>query len=136
MSLIYIFSMTKFISCNKNSMVRLSLKYLLSDSLEKSFADHPSWRKAEWNLILKIGLNKFQLHNTHKIYYHFYVKCNYNIISKILWFSLLWRRKWQSTPALLPGKSHGQRSMVGYSLWGCKELDTTEWLHFSVFSPI
>ena len=29
-----------------------------------------------------------------------------------------WRRKWQSTPVLLPGKSHGQRSLVGYSPWG------------------
>ena len=37
-----------------------------------------------------------------------------------------WRRKWQSTPVLLPGESHGQRSLVGYSLWGHKELDTTE----------
>ena len=41
-----------------------------------------------------------------------------------------WRRKWQSTPVLLPGKSHGQRSLVGYSPWGWKELDTTEWFHF------
>ena len=37
-----------------------------------------------------------------------------------------WRRKWQSTAVLLPRESHGQRSPVGYSLWGCKELDTTE----------
>ena len=37
-----------------------------------------------------------------------------------------WRRKWQSTPALLPGKSHGQRSLEGYSPWGRKESDTTE----------
>ena len=37
-----------------------------------------------------------------------------------------WRRKWQSTPVLLPGKSHGHRSLVGYSLWGRKESDTTE----------
>ena len=37
-------------------------------------------------------------------------------------------RKWQPTPVFLPGKSHGQRSLVGYSLWGHKELDTTEWL--------
>ena len=29
-----------------------------------------------------------------------------------------WRRKWQSTPVLLPGKFHGQRSLVGYSPWG------------------
>ena len=40
------------------------------------------------------------------------------------------RRKWQPTPVLLPGKSHGQRSLVGYSLWGRKESDTTERLHF------
>ena len=36
---------------------------------------------------------------------------------------LLWRRQWQPTPVFLPGKLHGQRSLVGYSLWGCKELD-------------
>ena len=34
-------------------------------------------------------------------------------------------RKWQSTPVLLPGKSHGQRSLVGYSPWGSQESDTT-----------
>ena len=37
-----------------------------------------------------------------------------------------WRRKWQHTPVFLPGKSHGQRSLAGYSLWGRKESDTTE----------
>ena len=36
------------------------------------------------------------------------------------------RRKWQPTPVFLPGESHGQRSLVSYSPWGCKELDTTE----------
>ena len=36
------------------------------------------------------------------------------------------RRKWQPTPALLPGKSHGQKSLVGYSSWGRKKSDTTE----------
>ena len=41
-----------------------------------------------------------------------------------------WRRKWQPTPVFLPGKSHGWRSLVGYSPWGHKELDTTEHLHF------
>ena len=34
------------------------------------------------------------------------------------------------TPVLLPGKSHGQRSLVGCSPWGCEESDTTEQLHF------
>ena len=37
---------------------------------------------------------------------------------------------WQPTPVLLPGKSHGQRSLVGCSPWGCEESDTTERLHF------
>ena len=42
-----------------------------------------------------------------------------------------WRRKWQPTPVFLPGESHGRRSLVGYSPWGRKELDTTERLHFT-----
>ena len=41
-----------------------------------------------------------------------------------------WRRKWQPSPVFLPGKSHGQRSLVGYSPWGHKESDMTEKLHF------
>ena len=40
------------------------------------------------------------------------------------------RRQWHPTPVLLPGKSHGQRSLVGCSPWGRKESDTTERLHF------
>ena len=43
------------------------------------------------------------------------------------------RRWWHPTPVLLPRKSHGWRSLVGYSPWGCKELDTTERLHFLSF---
>ena len=41
-----------------------------------------------------------------------------------------WRRKWQPTPVLLPGKFHGWRNLVGYSPWGHKESDTTEQLHW------
>ena len=37
-----------------------------------------------------------------------------------------WSRKWQSAPVFLPGKFHGQRSLVGCSPQGCKESDTTE----------
>ena len=39
---------------------------------------------------------------------------------------VIWRRKCQSTPVSLPGESHGQRTLVGYSPWGRKELDATE----------
>ena len=43
-----------------------------------------------------------------------------------------WRRTWQPTPVFLPVEFHRQRSLVGYSPWGCKESDTTERLslHF------
>ena len=43
--------------------------------------------------------------------------------------SISWRRKWQPTLIFLPGKSHGQRSLAGYSPWGHKESDTTELLN-------
>ena len=44
------------------------------------------------------------------------------------------RRQWHPTPVLLPGKSHGRRSLVGCSPWGPEESDMTERLHFH-FSP-
>ena len=43
-----------------------------------------------------------------------------------------WRRKWQPTPVFLPRKSHGQRSLVGYSPQGHKESDVIEWLILSL----
>ena len=43
-----------------------------------------------------------------------------------------WRRRWHPTPVLLPGKSHGQRSLVGCRLWGYTDSDTTKWLPFSL----
>ena len=48
--------------------------------------------------------------------------------------SQVWRRQWHPSPALLPGKSHGQRSLVGCSPWGREESDTTKQLpfHFSL----
>ena len=48
------------------------------------------------------------------------------------WFRKIpWRRNWQPLPVFLPGGSHGQRSLVGYSPQGHNDLDTTEPLHFN-----
>ena len=47
-----------------------------------------------------------------------------NVMTKL--DSILWRRQWQPTPVLLPGKSHGWRSLEGCSPWGHKKSDTTE----------
>ena len=50
-----------------------------------------------------------------------------NMLNPMIWHQ---RRQWQPTPVLLPGKSHGWRSLVGCSPWGCWESDMTERLHF------
>ena len=47
-----------------------------------------------------------------------------------------WRRKWPPTPELLPGKSHGRRSLIGYSPWGRKELDTKENFTFTLIPGV
>ena len=47
-----------------------------------------------------------------------------------IWSLLYWRRQWHPTPVLLPGKSHGRRSLIGCSPWGRKESNMTEQLHF------
>ena len=49
------------------------------------------------------------------------------------WVQIPWRRACQPTPVFSPGESHGQRSLVGYSPWGGKELDTTERQTVSLF---
>ena len=56
-----------------------------------------------------------------------YVTLGNNLCTWLQW--LPWRRKWQPTPVLLPRKFHGWGSLVGYSPWGRKELDTTERVH-------
>ena len=49
-----------------------------------------------------------------------------------VWASF-WRRKWLPTPVFLPGKSHGQKNLVGNSPCDHKESEMTEWLHFRSF---
>ena len=51
----------------------------------------------------------------------YFIPLNVSVFGKILW-----KREWQPTPVFLPGDSHRQRSLVGYSPWGHKGVDTTE----------
>ena len=62
------------------------------------------------------------------IYHHHEI----NITEDLFYSRQVWKRRkqWQSTPVLLPGKSHGRRSLEGCSPWGHQESDTTERLHF------
>ena len=52
------------------------------------------------------------------------------VASRVLSKEGVCQELWHPTPVLLPGKSHGQGSLVGCSPWGCEESDTTERLHF------
>ena len=54
-------------------------------------------------------------------------KVGHDCTTSLSFFTFMhWRRKWQSTPVFLPGKSQGRRSLVGCHLWGRTELETTE----------
>ena len=54
--------------------------------------------------------------------------CNAGDFSSVPVGKVLWRRGQLPTLVFLPGEFHGQRNLVGYSPWGRKELDMTEWL--------
>ena len=59
------------------------------------------------------------------------LRVGHNWVTLLSLFTFMhWRRKWQPIPVFLPGESHGQRSLEGYSPWGLEESDTTERLHF------
>ena len=49
-------------------------------------------------------------------------------VGSLRWGEIPWRREWTPTPVFLPGELHGQKSLAGYSQWGCKEADRTEQL--------
>ena len=52
-----------------------------------------------------------------------------------LWVGKIpWRKEWLPTPVFLPGESHGQRNMLGYSSWGRKESEMTEQLLLSLWT--
>ena len=73
--------------------------------------------------------------NNKKAVYYSILVCFIKILMILLQFKQwLWlylqRRQWHPTPVLLPGKSHGRRSLVGCSPWGREESDATERLHF------
>ena len=83
------------------------------------------------------GMHYFSLENKRRKS-HWMIEKSVNVIldSLLLKFLFdfctlqLYIRQWHPTPAILPGKSHGWRSLVGCSPWGCWESDTTERLHF------
>ena len=68
--------------------------------------------------------------NENSLYLELPFSSNGLFFKKNPWWSSLLRREWHPTAVLLLGKSHGRRSLVGCSPWGCYESDTTERFHF------
>ena len=63
--------------------------------------------------------------------------CHCRTLGFHLWVGKIpWSREWQPTPVSLPGKFHGQKSLAGYSPWGCKESNTTECVHTHTELPV
>ena len=85
-----------------------------------------SFNSRTWHIFLSVCFIFAIFHHTACLSAYMCFVCLGNFIPSY------WRRKWQPTPVLLPGKSHGRRSLIGYSPWGPEESDMTERLHFHV----
>ena len=90
-------------------------------------------KETEFTVLLKILVSINSLFSRHQHLFRLggWVAKNLSCQCRIRGFNpwvrkISWRRKWQSPPVFLPGKLHGQRSLVGYSPWGVTKSDTTE----------
>ena len=116
----------------------MDVGYLISAS--SAFSKSSLYICISVHILLKPSLKDLE-HNLASLWN----ECNCMVVSTCFAIASLWnwnenwpflvlqpllRRQWHPTPVLLPGKSHGWRSLVGCSPWGLEESDTTEWLHF------
>ena len=106
---------------------------------QKSLSGYSPWGWKSWTQLKRLNtLEPFILatwkFSIWKTVWDISLQCDISIIDHIEKLRhpqmVLWRRQWQPTPVLLLGKSHGRRSLVGYSPWGLEESGTTERLHF------
>ena len=81
-----------------------------------------------WPLLSFPNLLPYWVQHFNSIIFQYLKQLSWNFITSTSF--VCQRRQWQPTLVLLPGKSHGWRSLVGCSPWGCKESDTSMWLHF------
>ena len=93
------------------------------DLLEKAMAPHSS--TLAWKIPWTEEPGRLQFMGS--------LRVGHNSTTSLSLFTFMhWRRKWQPIPVFLPGESHGQRSLAGYSLWGRKESDMTEHFPLSI----
>ena len=85
---------------------------------------------SEYHWVTPMAKNGFTSLHSHQHYMRLQFLCILTNIYYVVTSKKFWRRQWHPTLVLLLGKSHGWRSLVGCSPWGCKESDMTERLHF------
>ena len=101
----------------KNAQTTAQLHSSHTLATEKAIATHSS--SLTWKLPWTEEPGRLQSMGSRRI--------GHNWVTSLSLFTFMhWRRKWQPTPAFLPGESQGQRSLVGCRLWGRTESDTTE----------
>ena len=111
---------------------------------ESCIPAHPAWSEhwlSQWKPDINFSwcrLQEMMVSHMGLLTAHFLPQGKLKEVAQFCWFwvlmifirTLLRRRQWHPTPVLLPGKSHGWRSLVGCSPWGREESDMTELLHF------
>ena len=104
---------------------------LQSMGSQKSWIQPSTWAQAPGYHLLRCWIHTHTHTHTHThidvnliFLFWFRIKFSAKYCIWLCLFSLFWRRQWQPTPVLLPGKSHGRRSLVGCSPWGHEESDT------------
>ena len=105
----------KKLSSSSRALISL-FTYLRISSLIRNFADII---QSLYNIWLQPSLGS----KSHNFFFFFEV---YHSLCMWVFLASLRRRQWHPTPVLLPGKSRGWRSLVGFSPWGLEESDTTE----------
>ena len=98
-------------------MIGIECWAYVRDNLEKAMATHSS--TLAWKIPWMEESGRLQSMGAWRV--------RHDWVSSFSLFTFMnWRRKWQPTSVFLPGESQGQRSLVGYHLWGCTEWDMTE----------
>ena len=89
----------------------------------------PLWVYSAWDSLCFLDLVDCFLFHVREVFSYYLFKYFLRSFLPLFSFWEPWRRQWHPTPVLLPGKSHGWRTLEGCSSWGCWGSDTTERLH-------
>ena len=118
------------LSHQRSSSPRVLIVVLFSSTISQNILTIPTEKEGHWKVIRKTGSI---LNSSSQFTPAFENLSGWRLVTSLRRpgfdprvGKISWRRKWQPTPVLLPGKSHGRRSLVGCRLWGRTESDLTE----------